>query len=440
MKIIRLLTLALLLFPGLALAQKNEVKKSLHHPPATKDKPALNAPKSRLRIPLSARLQIPLELPVPAPLRPTPTPTPKVLANDGAEPIQSEGFVTLPAPQQMALEGEPQSGNVVLNVTENGNKSVKLGLAPRGVAVIDFPADDPVYKIYPGDENFVTVDCLARQDGKCANSPTDAIVLRPGKSFHALGTEESAATVVSIQRQSGIVVSFIVVPVPNIAQNANYVVVRYDLKQVLEARQKAGLAFNLQTGVKASPVTLPTPVESRPGAQIINASLAAGSVALAGSQPDSEQSASQSQNDLTQKVMAALNNAARRTDLRFAKPAQGISLAPALLGERTGDITIDVVAVRNVLPQAIRLVSEQPELVVENRDKGEASVNLQRLGILHTATTVEADDVLLPGQVYYFAFAYTSPILGVKQVLRVSFSHRSAADAPATLDLGISTR
>jgi hypothetical protein len=420
MKIIRLLVLTVMWCPLLAWAQQSGASGLHPQPSVPKIKPAKQVTAKR---PSAKKKPLPVQnTPVAGSAvsaTPSPTPEPGTFTTHAPQPDVEEGTVALPVPATVFVAGDVQSGNVLLNVNENGNKVVKIGLAPRGVAVIDFPADDPVYKIYPGDENFVTVDCLARQDGKCANAPTDAIVLRPGKSFHDLGTEESAATVVTIQRRSGLVVSLIVVPVKSITANANYVVVRYELQKVLEARQKAGLAVNLQSGTTVLSLTASS---SKPGGP--------------GPQPSPEQTPVPTPSDeLSRQVVAALKNAATRTALRFAKPIQGIALAPAVVGERTGDITIDVVAVRNVLAQAIRLVPGQPELVVESRDKRESGVNIQRLTILHTATTVESDEVLQPGQVYFFAFAYTSPILGVKQVLRASFSHRLAADAPAILDL-----
>jgi hypothetical protein len=365
---------------------------------------------------------------------PTPalTPTPITVQNDVIS-----NAVSVPQSTSQEISGDLQSGNVIVNVSSNGNAVVKIGLAERGVTVIDFPANDPVYKIHPGDENFVTVDCSARaENGKCGNSPTDAIILRPGKNFHSLDSEESSATVVTIQRVSGIVVSFIVVPVKTIAQNANYVVVRYDLREVVEARMKAGLSVNLQPGVVSLPnVVKPNTEENKnDSAQFLNTTTQTEKTSTTPANIDAD--------TLQEAVVAELQRVGQNSSgLRFSKPVYGISLARASSGSRTGDIIIDVIAVRNTLPQPVRLLSEPnlpfvPELVVENRDKRDASVNVQRINIISVATTVDGDDVLMPGQIHYFAIAYSSPILGVKQVLRVNFAQREAADAPASIELG----
>lgn len=362
---------------------------------------------------------------------PTPTPPPTVNPSPFPTPNLTAGIVDLPTSKTEEISGDIQSGNVIVNVSSNGNAVIKIGLAARGVTVIDFPASDPVYRIHPGDENFVTVGCTAREEnGKCGNSPTDAIILRPGKNFHTLDTEESAATVVTIQRVSGIVVSFIVVPVKSIAQNTNYVVVRYNLSDVIEARLKAGLAVNLQPGVLTIPNVVPTgdgDKSNKTENQYLDTSI---------NNSSNENDKPSEETSLAETVIAELQRVAQNeSDLRFLKPVYGISLARASTVSRVTDVTIEVVAVRNTLPKAIRLVPDQPELVIENREKKEASVNIQRVNLLHIATTAEADDVLLPGQVYYYAFAYASPILGVKQVLRVSFAQREAADAPASIEL-----
>lgn len=366
---------------------------------------------------------------------PVATPTPIVPVIETNTTQSDETAVTIPQATDQEIQGDLQSGNVVVNVGTNGNAIVKIGLAERAVSVVDFPANDPVYRIHPGDENFVTVGCTAReQNGKCGNSATDAIILRPGKNFHSLGSEDASSTVVTIQRVSGIVVTLIVVPVKNVSQNANYVVVRYNTREVVDARLKAGLAVNLQPGV----ITLPNEVKPNnepaktQNADYVNASLKTDNQATT-----TETNSMPSEDDLQTMVVGELERVAQSggSGLKFSKPVYGLSLARAAIGSRTGDITIEVVAVRNTLGQAMRLVPDQPELVVENKEKRDASVNIQRVNILHTATTVESDDVLLPGQVYYFAFAYSSPILGVKQVLRVFFAQREASDAPASMEL-----
>ncbi len=362
---------------------------------------------------------------------PTPNESPVLVATVPAPaplPSIEPEAVSLPEPLETELPTDVPSGNVAVSISSNGNAVFKIGLYERGVAVIDFPSNDPVYKIHPGDENFVTVGCTDRdQNGKCGNSPTDAIILRPGKNFHALGSEESSATVITIQRVSGMVVSLIVVPVKQIAQNTNYLVVRYDVAQSVEARLKAGLSVNLQPGaiLTNDPKSI-TPPNSDAVPQFQNVS----------DIKNSDQT-TPLVSDLETAVTTELQRVAEsRPSLRFGKSVYGLSLAKATDASRTGDITIEVVAVRNTLSQAIRLMPKQPALVIENREKREGIVSIEPVVLSYVSTTVLDDEVLLPGQIYYYAFAYASPILGAKQVLRVTFAQREAQDAPASLELG----
>ncbi|HLM62485.1 MAG TPA: hypothetical protein VK308_16915 [Pyrinomonadaceae bacterium] len=345
--------------------------------------------------------------------------------------------VEMPKSKLEKLADETLGGNMVVDVSANGNTVIKVGLADRAVSLIDFPANDPVYKIHPGNENFVTVGCFGREpNGKCLNSPTDAIVLRPGKDFHTLGTEESVATVITIQRVSGIVVTLLVVPVRKISDNTNYVAVRYQLNEVLATRRNSGLPINMLGDEKPSNVSS----SNAPGAVTADNSDGGNSTSapvVNASQTDTNNGAENA--DKTVSLDEILYNeiqiaAQTNSALKFSKPVYGISLARAIgSSSRTGDVTVEVIALRNTLPKPIRLVPEQPQLVIENRDSKETSVNIQAAPLLNVSTTVEADDVLLPGQIYYFAFAYESPILGVKQVLRVSFAQREASDAPASI-------
>lgn len=341
-------------------------------------------------------------------------------------------------PKLVKLADETLGGNMVVDVSSNSNTVIKVGLAERAVTLIDFPANDPVYKIHPGNENFVTVGCTGREaSGKCLNSPTDAIVLRPGKDFHSLGDEDSAATVITIQRVSGIVVTLLVVPVKKISDNTNYVAIRYQLDQVLANRRNSGLPINMPAGNAA------------PNFTILPALVTVDDL-IADNRPPSENDPPPVQGTTTgmekplsldELLYTELQNAAQNSSaLKFSKPVYGISLARVSGGlSKLPNINIEIIAARNTLSQALRLVPDQPQLLVENRDSKETSINIQAVPLLNVVTTVEDTDVLLPGQIYFYAVAYESPILGVRQALRVSFAQRAAADAPASITIsGIS--
>lgn len=370
-----------------------------------------------------------------------------------------------PQPVRQSAQSVPdvQSGDVSVKVTANGNATVRLGLAPHGVTFIEFPANDPIYGVHPGDENFATVDTKNRR-------VTDALVIRPGKKFVEMpnSTEPPPSTVITVQRVSGIVVSFIIVPVVNINQNANRVVVSYNLAEVLAARRRAGLVTNLVTPdqLVAAGVSLPEANPSeQPGTDSPTPTPSPSSPSP--QQPDAVPS-SEPATPLPVSVTATVGTEEKVVDdprlltvsertiaelqrvgsaglpLRFGKPIHGLSLAltpQTPHSSRTSAVAIEIVAVRNTLSQAVRLVPDQPELYIESRpERGSASVNSARVPVLYVATTVGDDDVLQPGIIYYFAVAYESPLLGAKQSLRIGFAQTNATDEPISADLVVNAR
>ena len=328
-----------------------------------------------------------------------------------------------------------QSGNVVVKITSNGNASVKLGMSAMGVTMVEFPADDPIYEIHRNDlySDFVTVSCR-RQDesGRCLDNPTDALIIRPGKNFRFTGNN-SDSTVITVQRVSGIVVSFVIVPVASISQNANHVVVTYPVDQVIEARIKSGLAVNLAPFTPSQPKLsdkFVASVNQQDGSTpVVNASFTNNSENAPVVEPLKDELETS-----TVEQLRRIGNSG--ISLKFGKPVHGISVAVAPNNARLSGRVIDVFAVRNTLSVPIRLVPDMPELYVETlAKKSEASVNSMRVPILYVATTASDDNILQPGETYFFSIAYEAPILGAKQMLRVGFSQTNAADEPVALEL-----
>lgn len=384
-------------------------------------------------------------------------------------PIATVQVADLNAPERTEISRtenfgkDVQGGNVEVKLTSNGSATAKLGMAQRGVIVIEFPASDPVYKIFAGDENYIRVDCGAPEKSSdqkndaqstvvaCQNLPGDSIVLYPGIHFNKWETSDDATTAVTVQRASGIVVSFIVVPVRSMANHTFHVAVRYDLDDVIAQRRAAGLPFNLANALnktQPAPNVVPRVPTTTPGAIVSGEAVDA--VVTQNQTPQfqnavlnegaTQQSPAAEENDLQTtletRTVAQLRNAAKTNNrLYFGKPFHGLSLAVVQSDTRVTDYSIDVVAVKNLTQKPIRLVPDQPEIFIESGAKDGVSVSNERLPLLYVATTAEADDVLLPNQVYYFAFAYKSPILGAKQRLSVGFAQREAADEPTTLAL-----
>src|SRR5213078_3320980 len=75
-----------------------------------------------------------------------------------------------------------------------------------------------------------------------------SLVLRPGTAFVAPpagSTTRGPSASISVQMQSGVVVTFLIYPVRELSQNAHRCVVMYNRDEVVAARKAAGLAVNL---------------------------------------------------------------------------------------------------------------------------------------------------------------------------------------------------
>ena len=316
---------------------------------------------------------------------------------------------------------------VIASANENPVFTVKM--AKRGVVLVDFPAGDPVYKIFTGAQAFVYVGCDNPSDsGLCANSRSDLIELRPGENFHALGTDDSVSTVVTIQRQSGLVATLIVVPAATVMENTNYVAVEYSPLDVIAYRQSVGLPVNLlaSTQIKSD------------SADVVGGKVSDGKTELV-EQTESGETDASSQNDIENNLIQALRNATGANSaktLEFQKPVYGLSLARIpFYDSRVKDITFEIIAVRNTLSFPVRLMKDQPRLMIADRNEKKQLINVKPLNYLHNVTNVPEDEVLQPGKIYYFAFAYNSPVMGVNQQLRAQVARREAEDAPVSIAL-----
>src|SRR5215213_5544411 len=148
-----------------------------------------------------------------------------------------------------ALPPEYMSGEANVTVKGNQNPIIRLGLAQNGVNVIEFPAADSFFMIHPGNSELVSFD------EETAKRSKRSLVLRPGSAFVAppVGSQTKGPSAsISVQMQSGVVVTFLIYPVRELSQNAHRCVVMYNREEVVAARKMAGLAVNLD-GREPSP-------------------------------------------------------------------------------------------------------------------------------------------------------------------------------------------
>ena len=144
--------------------------------------------------------------------------------------------------------------------------------------------------------------------------------------------------------------------------------------------------------------------------------------------------------EVSDKVKAATQSALERAlkkpkqFKKWTKPVHGLALAVLEQSDPKENFRVAVVAVKNASPEVLKISPGGPDLSLEMLDDQGKPVNVQSIKHLHLQTS-EATGTIAAGTTVYYAIAYTSPVLGVHQQLRVAISQTAAADEPASLTL-----
>jgi len=338
---------------------------------------------------------------------------------------------------------EYMSGEANVTVKGNQNPTIRLGLAQNGVNVIEFPAADSFFMVHPGNSELVAFD------EETAKLSKRTLVLRPGAAFVAPpagSTAKSPSASISVQMQSGVVVTFLIYPVRELSQNAHRCVVMYNRDEVVAARKAAGLAVNL---------------DGRDPAPKANGSIRLGSAEEESSGPivpkvsrliadvDSRRADERVRNgkgsSKRPNLSEVANNALReiiRNPSRmgaFSKSSYGLGLAVAPVVDLDVQARMVVIAVRNDSQGVLRIMSGNPELYVQTFDDNGKTLQLEQVQRLYMEST-SLEGRLSKGEIAYYAIVYQAPVLGAMQRLRVSVSQMEAADQPATAAVGTTMR
>ncbi len=341
-------------------------------------------------------------------------------------------------------------GEARVNVTKD-ETVVRLAMAQHGSVLIELPANDGPRYIIPGDPEMATVDENALERNK------RAIVVRPGTQFvpplRNLKARTPSATVTA-QMRSGLVVTFLFYPVEDLAQNVHRCVLSYNRDEVVARRRAAGLPVNLdnisqerrnETGQSTAPQSIL--VENTKEDE--NQTSAKTPIDSSTSEPNSNLppatigSSSKDKTEESNDVLAYASSA--RTALQEAlkqpkrfknwtKPAHGLSLSilrPTVNAER---FSVVLLAVKNKSSDTLKLTPDIPDLFIEMLDDRSKPLNIESIKKLHTETS-DTSGLIPKGGIVYYAVAYQSPVLNVRQQVRVSVAQTNAADEPASIVL-----
>ena len=323
------------------------------------------------------------------------------------------------------------SGEASISVAASSNPLLRIGMAQNGVTLIEFPASDKFFAVHAGNSDLVTVE----------KSPTlkrdHHLVLRAGSGFltnrRARGPQAIApATTVIAQMDSGIAITLLVYPVALLKQQAHRIVINYNTEEVVSVRRSAGLAINL-TGTQPNP-ELPavdlkrviTP-EPEPPIQI---------------KPIEPPNLEPPKPDYREPAEAALREAFKNPKWfrHWSKKRHGLTISVLPARDLSDTARLVVVAVRNVGPETLRVISGYPDLHIETLNEKRRPVEAgTRVPKLHLSSS-STGGAIPARATRYFALVYEMPILGAQQHLKLAVAHMSAADEPATADLNATAK
>lgn len=310
--------------------------------------------------------------------------------------------------------------------------TIHLGLAAGGVTMLEFPADDPIYAVHPGDQGLVTVDTTSKR-------ATDPIILRPGAGFAPPSSrgDRWPSALVTVQMSSGLVVSCVCYPVRALASSTRRIAMVYDRATVVAARRSGGLAVNL--GMPAAPPPAPV-IAARTETASTDASVVrrpsdprlVATVQYAGTRPRT--SAMVDAVRLAHEELERVIASPKKMLSKFSSATHGLAIAATTTRDVDAAHRIVTIAVKNDAKADIRLVSGEPSIWIETLDGEDRPVQIVAIDRVRVETT-SVERLVPAGGIVYTTVIYRTPTLGARQRLRVAVSHMDAADEPASAEL-----
>lgn len=397
---------------------------------------------------------------------------------------QKKKPVSAPKPSVTVVENAKlyESGDVTVNVTGNSTPTVRLGLAQGAFISVEFPSEDRIFAIHPGDPDLVTFD------ETFAQKKYHFAVFRPGSNFVAPDKGHGPQTTIGVQMDSGLFVIFVIYPVKNVSENAHRCAISYKRDVIVGQRRAAGLQTDLIDGMpkdvavppKKDPVrsTIVTPsVEppATPAQPIPDPQLKPVPAPPASRIKEPAKSAPEPQPEPTQK--SALGDAwtgakdekkgfgwfgLKKGKAKEKEVEQGIKVldqpvtetvmagsssgrptysagghglqATVWEGQGTPETMVVLVEVKNISAKGLKLMADHPEVSVETIGQRARRLNIEAV-VGKQIKGVPTDFWLNAGVSALMEVRFARPTIGVSQRLVVSVGHTLAADAPVNIYL-----
>ena len=339
------------------------------------------------------------------------------------------------------------SGEVNVLVRGDENPIIRLQMVANGQTLIEFPAQDRIFKVNPADPDLVTIE----------DSPTKEndryILLRSSKQFLPPGSGgSSAATSMLVQMTSGMVVTLVIYPVSELEQVVHRCVVRYDRDTIVSARQAAGLAVNLDhpTAEKVKPAQLSysfAPSSKTGMVEVITELPKSDEITSAVTPAPECGTASCAPPIIHATPIRVSNDGSGKPDLwervgsgklKWSRLQHGLKAA-AQTRALNATQSLVAVSVVNTLSVPLKIVPGQPELCLQTLDDKGRVLQVEPVRLLKREAT-SLSDFLAPGEKARYVISYEAPILGAKQRLCALIAQTNAADEPIVIELTTGTR
>ncbi len=366
-----------------------------------------------------------------------------------------------PAKPSLAVINNPApvfaSGEINIVVRGDENPIIRVQMVANGQTLVEFPAKDHIFKVNPADPDLVTIE----------DSPTKEsdrfILLRSSRQFlpQAPGTQgSSAATSMLVQMTSGMVVTLLIYPVRDLDQVVHRCVVRYEREAIVSARQKAGLAVNLdrrEEGEKPKPATASlyfTPVVKPAAADpssVITQPATSASPPLVANGGKAEVPSPAPITAPTPSVRSTEIRTSKENNpppgawenvgngkLNWSKTQHGLKAAAQTRAINARKRLV-AISVRNTLDVPVKIAPNQPELCIQTLDDKGRVLQVEPIKPLKLETS-RPDSLIAPDETVRYLITYEAPILGAKQRLCVAVAQINAADEPVVIELTSGTR
>ena len=328
---------------------------------------------------------------------------------------------------------------------------VRLAMAQHGSVLIEVPANDGPRYIIPGDPEMATVDQKALERNK------QAIIVRPGTLFVPPARNAKARTpaaTVTAQMRSGLVVTFLFYPVEDLAQNVHRCVLSYNRDEVVARRRAAGLPVNLDverreetSAQSGAPTTISVENTSEGDKKTSDSSpplLPSGTPTSLRStdEPKTVTSSSPSETDRKKEsetlayIRGALQQAIKQPGQfkQWTRPSHGLKLSQMSVPVAGHSYSLAIIAIKNTTNDSLKFTPTSPDLVIEMVNDQGRPVNIESLKYLHLEAS-DSTGAIPPQGTTYYAVAYSPPVLGANQQIRLSIAHSNAADQPTSIIL-----